>query len=57
MKGHRKSECPDVQERNKKILKLFFEHHCTKRDIAERFRLSKATVEHIIREEKNRRRF
>jgi len=55
MKGHRKSECPDVQERNKKIVKLYFEHHCTRRDIAERFRLSKATVGHIIREEKNRR--
>ena len=55
MRGHRKSECPDVQERNKKIVKLYFEHYCTRKDIAERFRLSKGTVDHIIRKEKNRR--
>lgn len=56
MKGHRKSEWPDIQERNRKIVKLFFEHHCSKEAIAERFGLLKGSIENIIRKEKKRRR-
>ena len=52
MKGHRKSEWPDIQERNRRIAKLFKESRCSAKDLGRRFGLAEKTINYIVAKEK-----